>query len=143
MLVLPLIARFLAPLTPVIESRDVGADVELTIDLGRASWIELVAPDSKSGTDPRFVSASLFQNNIYGTFRSFYPGQSEFLDRIARPGIALVSPGGTELAFVVADVRDLKGPASKVVLRGRRHESESYYSPCFVENAVELPANAR
>lgn len=140
MIALPLAARFIAPLSPVIQSRVVEGDLVLTVDLRRASWIELGPPGSVTTNDPQRIPVDRFKNNIFGTFRAFYPNQSEFLDRIARPGVAIISPAGTELAFVVAEVKDLKGPDSKIVLRGRRHEAETYYSPSFLENALRLSA---
>ena len=143
MLAIPLFARFIAPLSPVIRSKVVGPDVELTIDLKRAAWIELGPTGAPTGGDPRYIPAAFFQTSIFGTFRAFYPNQTAFLDSIARPGIVIISPAGTEYAFVVGEAKDLKGPTSEAIIRGRRFESDSYYSPSFVENTVEHSALVR
>lgn len=143
MLLVPLFARIVAPMGPAISLRDKGAASELTLDVNRATWIDLVPSDDPRRSDTRFVSAERFKQNIFGSFHAFYPGQAKFLESLSRPGIALVCPGSTETAFLVVDSRHLIGRGHKVTVLGRLHSADPDYDPSFLENSIENPVTAR
>ena len=139
MLLVPLFARFVAPMGPAIILRDKGPDTELTLDVNRATWIDLVSSDDPRRSNTRFVSAEQFKRNIFGSFHAFYPGQAAFLESLSRPGIALVCPGSTETAFLVVDSRHLIGQGHKVTVLGRPHIADPNYDPTFLENSLKNP----
>jgi len=139
MLLVPLFARFVAPYGPAVSLRDKGPDTELTLDVNRATWIELTSSGDPRRSNTRFVSAELFKRNIFGSFHAFYPKQAEFLESISRPGVALVCPGSTETAFLAIDATHLNEKGRKVVVLGRAHSADPNYDPSFLENSLGNP----
>jgi hypothetical protein len=136
MLVLPLAARFVFPVLPAVVLKAEGPRVAATIRLDRAVWIEFVPGSVIRPADPRLISAEQFRTNIFGVFRWFNPKQAEFLDKIARPGVALVCPGSSDAAFLAVDGASFTGSRSEIVVYGRWHQAESSYSPSFVDESV-------
>jgi hypothetical protein len=146
MLAMPLFARFVAPLSPVAVMIEKGPTLELTLDLSRATWIELIPPNEAHRMTPNRISAELFRQNIFGSFHGFYPRQTAFLEAIGHPGVVLVCPGSTETAFLVIDASHLKEASKSIVALGRSHRAEGAegeYSPSFLENSVALSTAAK
>jgi hypothetical protein len=143
MLLVPLFARFVAPSGPAVSLRERGPDTELTLDVNRATWIELTSSSDSRRSNTRYVPADLFKRNIFGSFHAFYPKQAGFLESLSRPGVALVCPGSTETAFLIIDARHLKEKGRKVVVLGRSHAADANYDPTFLENSLENPAILR
>jgi hypothetical protein len=144
MLLVPLFARFVAPLGPAVTLKEVGQHTELTLDLDRATWIELVPDGEPRGRDPQRVSADAFKRGIFGSFHYFYPKQGQFLESIARPGIALVCPGSTNTAFLAIDAKhvSMNNKGHRVVILGSAHTGDPDYAPSFLENSVAIPGIA-
>lgn len=138
-LLVPLFARFVAPTGPAVSLTNKGPDIELVLDLNRATWIELTSSSDPRRSNTRYVPADLFKRNIFGTFHAYYPKQAEFLELLSRPGIALVCPGSTQTAFLIIDARHLKEKGRKVVVLGRSHSADANYNPTFLENSLENP----
>ena len=142
-LLLPLFARFLAPVNPSVSLRERGSDVELTLDLNRATWIELAADSDSLGENRRRVSAEKFKQGIFGSFHYYYPKQAEFLEAISRPGVVLVCPGSSATAFLTIESKHLNGNGGTVVIHGRAYVADSSYAPTFLENSIVIPAAPR
>ena len=139
MILVPLFARFIAPLRPAVSLAPRGSGVELTLDLGRSSWIELTAAGGTGGHDLRFVSADSFKKGIFGMFRDFYPRQTAILEAISRPGVVLVCSGSTDIAFVAIDAKHLTADGRKITVLGRAISTDSNYDPTFMEDSVAMP----
>ncbi len=142
MLLVPLFARFVSPLSPAVSLKDSGQNIELTLDLNRATWIELSPSGGSGWRSPQRVSAEEFKRGIFASFHYFYPVQGQFLDSIAYPGIALVCPGSTDTAFLTIDAKHLNSKSRKVVILGHAHRADPDYSPSFLEDSVVIPGIA-
>lgn len=144
MLLVPLFARFVAPVGPAVTLNEMGQHTELTLDLDRATWIELVRDGHPRGCGPQCVPADAFKGGIFGSFHYFYPKQGQFLESIAHPGIALVCPGSTNTAFLAIDAThmNVNNKGHKVVILGHLHTGDPDYAPSFLENAVVIPGIA-
>lgn len=143
MLLVPPFARFVAPISPAVSLKDKGPDIELTLDLDRATWIELSSSSDSRWRSPQRVSAEDFKRGIFASFHFFYPKQGQFLESVAHPGIALVCPGSTDTAFLTIDAKHLDNKGPKIVILGRAHHSDSDYAPSFLENSVVIPGVAK
>jgi hypothetical protein len=139
MILVPLLARFVAPLRPAVALVTRGSDTVLTLDLSRASWIELTPPGDSGGADLRRVPAEKLKGGIFGMFRDFYPGQARALDSVSRPGVALICSGSTDTAFLAIDARHLSAASRKITVLGRAISTDSNYDPTFMEDSVAMP----
>ena len=139
MLVVPLFARFVAPIEPAAVLRTIGPEIVLTLDCNRSTWIELTARDDTRRPNPHRILAERFKNNIFGMFQDFYPKQAEFLKSIARPGVVLVSPDSTNAAFVVIDAKVFHGNDREITIEGRANLADNNYSPSFLANGLIAP----
>ena len=144
MLLVPPFARFVAPVGPAVALKEIGQHTEVTLDLDRATWIELVSDGEPRGRGPQRVSADAFKRGIFGSFHYFYPKQGQFLESIARPGIALVCPGSTNTAFLAIDAKhvSMNNKGHRVVILGSAHTGDPDYAPSFLENSVAIPGIA-
>ncbi len=142
MLVVPLFARFVAPMRPAVTMKDKGSDIELTLDLDRATWIELSSDGGSGRFDPRRISAAKFKLGIFGSFHYFYPRQAEFLEKLSRPEIVLACSGSTDTAFLALDAKHMTSNGRHIVVLGRAHSADSDYAPSFLENSLAVPLTA-
>jgi hypothetical protein len=138
MLLLPLLARFLAPISPAASLRSEALGIVLTLDLGRSSWIELTRPDATGASDPRLIPVGKFKDGIFGMFRDFYPKQAAILDSVSQPGIVLVCSGSTDTAFLAIDSRHINPGAREITVLGRAIPTDSNYDPTFMEESIAL-----
>jgi len=143
MLLLPQFSRFVAPISPAVTLKPKGPDIELTLDLNRATWIELSPAGDSHTRSPQRVPADEFKRGIFGSFHYFYPKQADYLESISRPGIALVCSGSTETAFLAINTKHLGNRGRKVVVLGRLNSADSNYDSSFLENSVVIPGIAR
>ena len=136
MLVLPLIAHFVAPLAPAASIRQVGARADLTVNLENASWISLTPSEGNSRSDVRAIPAELFASGIYGSFRYFYPKQAAFLDLISRPGVAIICPYSTETSYIVIRSEHLVARERRQSISGKEIVTDAADDPVFLEDGV-------
>lgn len=132
----PILARFVAPIGPSASISMKGTEAELTLDLDRSSWVELMPRESVTNVAGHQLSAEQFQHGIFGMFRDFYPLQGKFLDSISHPGVVLVSPGTTGFGFLVIDAKHLCSGASSIKVLGHMVLADLTYSPNFIENSI-------
>lgn len=136
MLILPMFARYIAPITPAVSLRSTATGQELKINLRRASWIILAAAGDSKLRESGHFSVDYFCNGINPMFKDFYPKQAAFLQHIARPGIILVSPASTNAALLAIDAVHLSAPGGLVTIQGYNHITDPEYSPDFVEDRL-------
>jgi hypothetical protein len=135
-LVLPLCARFIWPLAPTAYLRSSGSGFMLTLDLRRASWIELSTEDAPQNRPPRSLSVDKFRGGINGMFKDFYPKQAESLSLIAHPMVILASPGSTNTAFLAIDGNHFSRNTRIISVFGHEHFGDPDYSPYFLEDSL-------
>ncbi len=136
LLAFPLFARFVAPIHPPVGVVEKGKEATLAVDLGRTSWIELTPANETRGSTPSRVSAMVFEQGIFGSFRDLYPRQAGLLDSLARPGLVLVAPGSTGFAYIVIDSKHLGNDTGMVTVLAREVQADSHYSPCLIEDTI-------